>query len=186
LKACQTTSIIRFALTDAPTRIQKCIDLVQKSNFNSDPFLKSFGVQIKGEPMIVSGRVLPPPRLEYGKGNGGRQIVLTPKDGAWYSNEFKFFESAYCESFGFVSFLPPHKASMLQEFCLQIVRTCRSTGIQMPDNPKFYEQAGKTDSVEMVLKRIADKCDRDGIKCDLVFVALFSPEQYGNDCNIVI
>ncbi|KRZ11062.1 putative protein tag-76 [Trichinella zimbabwensis] len=30
----------------------------------------------------------------------------------------------------------------------------------------------------MVLKRIADKCDRDGIKCDLVFVALFSPEQY--------
>ncbi|KAL1237413.1 Protein argonaute [Trichinella spiralis] len=80
----------------------------------------------KAEPMIVDGRVLPPPRLEYGKGNGGRQIILTPKDGAWNSNEFKFFESAYCESFGFVSFLPPHKASMLQEFCLQIVRTCRN------------------------------------------------------------
>ncbi|KRZ66915.1 putative protein tag-76, partial [Trichinella papuae] len=156
--------------SNAPTRIQKCIDLVEKSNFNSDPFLKSFGVQIKAEPMIVSGRVLPPPRLEYGKGNGGRQIILTPKDGAWNSNEFKFFESACCESFGFVSFLPPHKASMLQ--------TCRSTGIQMPDSPKFYEQAGKNDSVEMVLKRIADKCDRDGIKCDLVFVVLFSSDQY--------
>ncbi|KAL1245929.1 hypothetical protein TSPI_01215 [Trichinella spiralis] len=99
--------------------------------------------------MIVDGRVLPPPRLEYGKGNGGRQIILTPKDGAWNSNEFKFFESAYCESFGFVSFLPPHKASMLQEFCLQIVRTCRSTGIEMPDSPKFYEQARKNDTVEM-------------------------------------
>ncbi|KRX98886.1 putative protein tag-76, partial [Trichinella pseudospiralis] len=61
---------------------------------------------------------------------------------------------------------------------LQIVRTCRSTGIQMPDNPKFYEQAGKNDSVEMVLKRIADKCDKDGIKCDLVFVVLFSSDQY--------
>ncbi|XP_003366773.1 putative protein tag-76, partial [Trichinella spiralis] len=106
------------------------------------------------------------------------QIILTPKDGAWNSNEFKFFESAYCESFGFVSFLPPHKASMLQEFCLQIVRTCRSTGIEMPDSPKFYEQARKNDTVEMVFKRIADKCDRDGIKCDLVFVALFSSEQY--------
>ncbi|KRY31829.1 putative protein tag-76, partial [Trichinella spiralis] len=180
LKACQTTSIIRFASTDAPTRNLKCIDMVKKSNFNSDPFLKSFGVQIKAEPMIVDGRVLPPPRLEYGKGNGGRQIILTPKDGAWNSNEFKFFESAYCESFGFVSFLPPHKASMLQEFCLQIVRTCRSTGIEMPDSPKFYEQARKNDTVEMVFKRIADKCDRDGIKCDLVFVALFSSEQYGN------
>ncbi|KRY38161.1 putative protein tag-76 [Trichinella spiralis] len=178
LKACQTTSIIRFASTDAPTRNLKCIDMVKKSNFNSDPFLKSFGVQIKAEPMIVDGRVLPPPRLEYGKGNGGRQIILTPKDGAWNSNEFKFFESAYCESFGFVSFLPPHKASMLQEFCLQIVRTCRSTGIEMPDSPKFYEQARKNDTVEMVFKRIADKCDRDGIKCDLVFVALFSSEQY--------
>ncbi|KRY24909.1 Protein argonaute-3, partial [Trichinella britovi] len=72
LKACQTTSIIRFASTDAPTRNLKCIDMVKKSNFNSDPFLKSFGVQIKAEPMIVDGRVLPPPRLEYGKGNGGR------------------------------------------------------------------------------------------------------------------
>ncbi|KRY04862.1 putative protein tag-76, partial [Trichinella patagoniensis] len=61
---------------------------------------------------------------------------------------------------------------------LQIVRTCRSTGIEMPDSPKFYEQARKNDTVEMVLKRIADKCDRDGIKCDLVFVALFSSEQY--------
>ncbi|KRY08052.1 putative protein tag-76 [Trichinella patagoniensis] len=178
LKACQTTSIIRFASTDAPTRNLKCIEMVKKSNFNSDPFLKSFGVQIKAEPMIVDGRVLPPPRLEYGKGNGGRQIILTPKDGAWNSNEFKFFESASCKSFGFVSFLPPHKASMLQEFCLQIVRTCRSTGIVMPDRPKYYEQAQKNDSVEMVFKRIADKCDRDGIKCDLVFVALFSSEQY--------
>ncbi|KAL1233613.1 hypothetical protein TPS_09232 [Trichinella pseudospiralis] len=178
LKACQTTSIIRYALSDAPTRIQKCIDLVQKSNLNGDPFLKNFGVKIKGEPVIVNGRVLSPPRLEYGKGNGGQQIVLTPKDGAWYLKEFKFFESAYCESFGLVSFLPPHKSSMLQEFCRQVVRTCRSTGIQMPDNPKFYEQARQNDSVKMVFERIADKCDRDGMKCDLVFVALFTAEQY--------
>ncbi|KRZ66081.1 Protein argonaute-3, partial [Trichinella papuae] len=178
LKAFQMKSIIRFASTEAPTRIQRCIDLVQKSNFNSDPFLKSFGVQIKPEPIMVSGRVLPPPRLEYGKENGGRQIILTPKDGAWNSNEFKFFESAYCESYVFASFLAENKTSMLQEFCLEIVRTCRSTGIEMPDNPKFYEQAGENDSVEMVLKRIADKCDSNGIKCDLVFVALFSSEQY--------
>ncbi|KAL1233612.1 hypothetical protein TPS_09233 [Trichinella pseudospiralis] len=135
-------------------------------------------INIDGEPVIVNGRVLSPPRLEYGKGNGGQQIVLTPKDGAWYLKEFKFFESAYCESFGLVSFLPPHKSSMLQEFCRQVVRTCRSTGIQMPDNPKFYEQARQNDSVKMVFERIADKCDRDGMKCDLVFVALFTAEQY--------
>ncbi|KRY63045.1 hypothetical protein T4D_9194, partial [Trichinella pseudospiralis] len=36
-----------------------------------------------------------------------------------------------------------------REFCQQIVRTCRSTGIQMPDRPRFFEQAGKNDSVEM-------------------------------------
>ncbi|KAL1236503.1 hypothetical protein TSPI_09494 [Trichinella spiralis] len=114
------------------SKIQQEIESVSNDFYNSICFdrrsysnSKVFGVQIKAEPMIVSGRVLPPPRLEYGKGNGGRQIILTPKDGAWNSNEFKFFESASCESFGFVSFLPPHKASMLQEFCLQIVRTCR-------------------------------------------------------------
>ncbi|KRX19686.1 hypothetical protein T07_6799 [Trichinella nelsoni] len=31
---------------------------------------------------------------------------------------------------------------------------------QMPDNPKIFEQAGRNDSVEMIFKRIADKCDR--------------------------
>ncbi|XP_003367952.1 protein PINHEAD, partial [Trichinella spiralis] len=34
LKACQTTSIIRFASTDAPTRNLKCIDMGQELNFH--------------------------------------------------------------------------------------------------------------------------------------------------------
>ncbi|KAL1234877.1 Protein argonaute-1 [Trichinella spiralis] len=38
LKACQTTSIIRYASTDALTRILNCVEMVKKSNFNMDEF----------------------------------------------------------------------------------------------------------------------------------------------------
>ncbi|KRZ81364.1 hypothetical protein T08_9637 [Trichinella sp. T8] len=38
---------------------------------------------------------------------------------------------------------------VFREFCLQIVRTCRSTGIEMPDSPKFYVQARKNDTVSL-------------------------------------
>jgi hypothetical protein len=49
---------------------------VRKAQFNDDPFLQTFGLQVNQWMTEVHGRVLPPPRLQY----GGRVRVIGIKE----------------------------------------------------------------------------------------------------------
>ena len=37
-----------------------------QANFNSDPYVQDFGISVDQKMVTVTGRVLPPPRLQYG------------------------------------------------------------------------------------------------------------------------
>ena len=39
---------------------------VARANFNEDPYVRDFGVSIETKMVNVSGRILPPPLLQYG------------------------------------------------------------------------------------------------------------------------
>lgn len=39
---------------------------VKKADFNSDPYAQEFGISINDEMTLVRGRVLPPPKIQYG------------------------------------------------------------------------------------------------------------------------
>jgi eukaryotic translation initiation factor 2C len=39
---------------------------VARANFNEDPYVKDFGLSIETKMVNVSGRILPPPLLQYG------------------------------------------------------------------------------------------------------------------------
>ena len=39
---------------------------VRKANFNSDPYLQTFGISIVPQMVDVHGRVLNPPKIQYG------------------------------------------------------------------------------------------------------------------------
>lgn len=41
-------------------------NLVRRANFNTDLYVKEFGLTISNNMMEVRGRVLPPPKLQYG------------------------------------------------------------------------------------------------------------------------
>lgn len=36
------------------------------ANFNADPYVKDFGISVDQKMVMVTGRVLPPPKLQYG------------------------------------------------------------------------------------------------------------------------
>ena len=42
------------------------VSKVRKANFNADPFLQTFGININPVMCEVQGRVLHPPKLQYG------------------------------------------------------------------------------------------------------------------------
>ena len=46
---------------------------VARANFNEDPYVQDFGIAIDQKMVTVTGRILPPPLLQYG-GKVGRQV----------------------------------------------------------------------------------------------------------------
>jgi len=44
---------------------------VARANFNEDPYVQDFGIAIDQKMVTVTGRILPPPLLQYG-GEGGK------------------------------------------------------------------------------------------------------------------
>ena len=46
---------------------------VARANFNEDPYVQDFGISIDQKMVTVTGRILPPPLLQYG-GKVGKQV----------------------------------------------------------------------------------------------------------------
>ena len=50
---------------------------VARANFNEDPYVQDFGISIDQKMVTVTGRILPPPLLQYG-GKIGKQVRCVP------------------------------------------------------------------------------------------------------------
>ena len=62
----QTSTMIKATARSAPDREKEINNLVRKADFNNDHYVKEFGLNIANAMMEVRGRVLPPPKLQYG------------------------------------------------------------------------------------------------------------------------
>lgn len=61
----------------APDREREINNLVRRADFNNDAYVQEFGLTISNSMMEVRGRVLPPPKLQY----GGRVASLSGQVG---------------------------------------------------------------------------------------------------------
>ncbi|XP_013928829.1 PREDICTED: protein argonaute-2 [Thamnophis sirtalis] len=66
----QTSTMIRATARSAPDRQEEISKLMRSASFNTDPFVREFGIMVKDEMTDVTGRVLQPPSILY----GGRSI----------------------------------------------------------------------------------------------------------------
>jgi len=39
---------------------------IERASFNEDPFVREFGISVDSKMVMITGRVLPPPKLQYG------------------------------------------------------------------------------------------------------------------------
>ena len=59
--------------------MMRVCEKVARANFNEDPYVKDFGISIETKMVSVSGRILPPPLLQY----GGRVCVIVLLNHVW-------------------------------------------------------------------------------------------------------
>lgn len=69
----QTSTMIKATARSAPDREREINNLVKRADFNNDSYVQEFGLTISNSMMEVRGRVLPPPKLQY----GGRVSSMT-------------------------------------------------------------------------------------------------------------
>lgn len=85
-------------------------NLVRRADFNNDSYVQEFGLTISNNMMEVRGRVLPPPKLQYGgrvSSISGQVSLLSCKqsDGLEKINKFWFhFIKCFVIKISFFSF----------------------------------------------------------------------------------
>ncbi|KPP63383.1 hypothetical protein Z043_118368, partial [Scleropages formosus] len=62
----QTSTMIRATARSAPDRQDEISKLMRSANFNSDPYVREFGIMVRDEMTEVNGRVLQAPSILYG------------------------------------------------------------------------------------------------------------------------
>lgn len=83
----QTSTMIKATARSAPDREREINSLVRRADFNNDSYVQEFGLTISNSMMEVRGRVLPPPKLQYGGRtlpNQVKKVLLA------YNNTFNF------------------------------------------------------------------------------------------------
>lgn len=85
----QTSTMIKATARSAPDREREINSLIRRADFNNDSYVQEFGLTISNSMMEVRGRVLPPPKLQY----GGRVTSLSGqvKQSLNVPRIFKFF-----------------------------------------------------------------------------------------------
>lgn len=90
----QTSTMIKATARSAPDREREINNLVRRADFNNDSYVQEFGLTISNNMMEVRGRVLPPPKLQY----GGRVSSLSGQVRNFQLNQSGLDKSHICKS----------------------------------------------------------------------------------------
>ncbi|ORZ40713.1 Piwi domain-domain-containing protein [Catenaria anguillulae PL171] len=97
----QTSEVIKIAAKKPLERKDQIAKLVSRLALDQDPYIKSIGISVDQNPMMLDGRILPTPQLDV----GGRPMV--PRDGAWNFAGLGVKQGARISSIGVLSFVNP-------------------------------------------------------------------------------
>jgi len=147
----QTSTMIRATARSAPDREREIANLVTKADFNNDPYVKEFDLQISQTMMEVKGRVLPPPRLQYG-GRTKQQAV--PVQGVWDMRGKQFHTGVEIRVWAIACFAPSKtvRDDAIRNFTQQLQKISSDAGMPISGQPCFCKYANGPDQVEPMFR----------------------------------
>ncbi|XP_050681269.1 protein argonaute-2 isoform X2 [Leptidea sinapis] len=151
----QTSTMIKATARSAPDREREINNLVRRANFNTDLYVKEFGLTISNSMMEVRGRVLPPPKLQYGgrvSSLGGQQAL--PNQGVWDMRGKQFFMGVEIRVWAIACFAPQRtvREDALKNFTQQLQKISNDAGMPIIGQPCFCKYATGPDQVEPMFK----------------------------------
>ncbi|KAL7984015.1 hypothetical protein Chor_002585 [Crotalus horridus] len=104
----QTSTMIRATARSAPDRQEEISKLMRSASFNTDPFVREFGIMVKDEMTDVTGRVLQPPSILYG---GRNKAIATPVQGVWDMRNKQFHTGIEIKVWAIACFAPQRQCT---------------------------------------------------------------------------
>ncbi|KAJ1988401.1 hypothetical protein H4R33_002442 [Dimargaris cristalligena] len=95
----QTAEMIKFTCVQPQERFNRIRkQAAELLKFETNPYLKAFGIQVSRDLLRIGARQLPPPVVVYGKNS--REMNTRPRDGSWNMREKCFVTGAKISSYG--------------------------------------------------------------------------------------
>ncbi|XP_030214086.1 protein argonaute-3 isoform X3 [Gadus morhua] len=150
----QTSTMIKATARSAPDRQEEISRLVRSANYEADPFVQEFRFKVRDEMSQVTGRVLPPPMLQY----GGREsrTVATPSQGVWDMRGKQFHTGVEVKMWAIACFATQRQCreEILKGFTDQLRKISKDAGMPIQGQPCFCKYAQGADSVEPMFRHL--------------------------------
>uniref|UniRef100_A0A1Y9GLL1 Argonaute 1 n=1 Tax=Anopheles arabiensis TaxID=7173 RepID=A0A1Y9GLL1_ANOAR len=155
----QTSTMIKATARSAPDREREINNLVRRADFNNDAYVQEFGLTISNNMMEVRGRVLPPPKLQYGgrvsSMSGQNKVSLAlPNQGVWDMRGKQFFTGVEIRVWAIACFAPQRtvREDALRNFTQQLQKISNDAGMPIIGQPCFCKYATGPDQVEPMFR----------------------------------
>ncbi|XP_033120381.1 protein argonaute-2-like isoform X1 [Anneissia japonica] len=151
----QTSTMIKATARSAPDREREINSLLQRAKFNEDPYMRQFGISISNEMTEIQGRVLNPPRLQYGGRVSTRQQAV-PNSGVWDMRGKQFHSGVEIRIWAIACFAPQHtcREESLRSFTAQLQKISNDAGMPILGQPSFCKYASGSDQVEPIFRHL--------------------------------
>uniref|UniRef100_A0A9L0ISJ0 Protein argonaute-1 n=1 Tax=Equus asinus TaxID=9793 RepID=A0A9L0ISJ0_EQUAS len=126
---------------------------MRSASFNTDPYVREFGIMVKDEMTDVTGRVLQPPSILYG---GRNKAIATPVQGVWDMRNKQFHTGIEIKVWAIACFAPQRQCTEvhLKSFTEQLRKISRDAGMPIQGQPCFCKYAQGADSVEPMFRHL--------------------------------
>ncbi|KAG5308673.1 AGO2 protein, partial [Acromyrmex insinuator] len=154
----QTSTMIKATARSAPDREREINNLVRRADFNNDSYVQEFGLTISNSMMEVRGRVLPPPKLQYGGRvsslSGQTKQQAMPNQGVWDMRGKQFFTGVEIRVWAIACFAPQRtvREDALRSFTTQLQKISNDAGMPIIGQPCFCKYATGPDQVEPMFR----------------------------------
>lgn len=144
----QTSTMIKATARSAPDREREIRNLISKADFNNDPYIKQFGLDVSQKMMETPGRILKPPTLQYG-GRNDRRFTL-PSQGVWDMRDKQFYQGTTIKDWAIACFTPQQsvKPQDLKNFVDRLIQISDTLGMRIVREPSFCKYIHDASNVQ--------------------------------------
>ncbi|KAG2348507.1 Piwi-domain-containing protein [Suillus weaverae] len=118
----------RLALISAGISNSITADQRSALDYQNSPFLQDAGITVSPEPISVTGRILPTPRIHYGNPASSRPVQ--PRNGSWNVIDQTFHEPKSLSSWGILNYTRVSDQT-INRFINTLLNACKKLGMNV-------------------------------------------------------